>query len=59
MKAAFYVALTICGFFLGYAFAEDPDLMREAIGMTIGAVMIFAGAFGLRRIGGELIDEKD
>jgi len=57
MKLAFYGVLTVCGFFLAYSFAEDPALMREAAGMTIGVVMMYIGALGLRRIGGELIDD--
>ena len=57
MKLALYGALTVCGFFMAYAFAEDPELMREAAGMTIGVVMMYVGALGLRRIGGDLIDD--
>lgn len=58
MKLAFYGLLTVCGFFMAYAFAEDPACMREAAGMTIGVVLMYIGAIGLRRVGGELIDKK-
>ena len=61
MKAALYMMLTVCGFILAYAYAEEPSLMREAIGMSIGALMLCAGAFGLRGIaeGGDRITDDE
>ena len=55
MKGAFYGLITVCGFFLAYAFAEAPDIRTEVIGMTVGVVLLYVGAIGLRMRGG---DEK-
>lgn len=58
MKLAFYGALTVCGFLMAYGFAEDPAIFREVAGMTVGLILMYIGAMGLRRIGGDWIDKE-
>jgi hypothetical protein len=53
MKALFYGMITLCGFFMAYAFAEAPSIRMEAIGMTAGILLMYVGAVGLRMIGGD------